>query len=132
MSRPQQTYGLGKTVGMVAEELERKYGILEAFYGMEEDFIVKNFESAVADGMEQGIAGGSWDYDWDPTPLEGKFRRALSGRKFDGILRGVPTQAAQRGVSHLRADVFKKGAASRPSFVDTGLYRRSFKAWTEK
>ena len=132
MSRPQQEYGMGKTVGMVAEELEKKYGIVEAFYGMEQDFVVDNFETAMSNSMAQGMMGGSWDYTWDPTPLEGKFRRALSGRKFDGVLRGVPTRAAQMGVSHLRADVYRKGAAARPSFIDTGLYQRSFKAWMEK
>ncbi len=131
LSQAQQDYGRGKTVGQVAEDLEKRYGILEAFYGLEEDFIVKNFEEAVANGMGIGMMGGSWDYDWDATPLEGKFRRALSGRKFDG-LKGIPTRAAQTGVSHLRVDVYKKGASPRPSFIDTGMYQRSFRAWTEK
>ena len=126
------TYGLGKTTGMVAEELEKKYGIMEAFYTMQEDYIVDEFEKAVAEGLAWGMSGGSWDYDWDVTPLEGKFRRAITDRKFDGVLRGVPTKAAQRGVSHLRADPYRKSASSRPSFMDTSLYMRSFKAWTEK
>jgi len=132
LSAHQHSYGAGKTVGQVAEELEKKYSLLETFYGMEEDFIVDNVEGSIANGMVQGIIGGSWDYDWDATPLEGKFRRSLTGRKYDGVIRGVPTRAAQRGISHLRADAFKKGAAPRPSFVDTTLYMRSFKAWTEK
>ena len=131
MSMPQQQYGMGKTTGMVAGELEKKYGIMEVFYNMEENFIVDNFESAIANGMVQGIMGGSWDYDWNATPLESKFRKAITGRKFDGITPRTPTKAAIRGVSHLRADPYRP-SASRPSFMDTSLYMCSFKAWTEK
>ena len=131
MTRPQQQYGMGKTTGIVAEELENKYGIMEAFYTMEEDYIVGEFEKAMVDGLAWGMNGGSWDYTWDPTPLESMFRRAITGRKFDGVLRGVPTRAASRGISHLRADPYKQSSA-RPSFMDTSLYMRSFKAWLEK
>jgi hypothetical protein len=49
--------------------------------------------------------------------IEAMFRDSLSQGKFDGVIHGVPTKAATR--------------ASRPSFVDTGLYRRSFKAEAE-
>jgi hypothetical protein len=130
LSLAQQAYGAGKTVGQVAEELEKKYGIVEAFYGMEEDFIVDSFEKAMIDGLAWGMNGGSWDYVLDTSQLEGKFRRAITSRKFDG-LRGVPTRAARMGVSHLRADPYRP-SAERPSFMDTSLYMRSFRAWTEK
>ena len=132
LSPAQQTYGQNKTVGQVAEELEKKYGIVDAFYKLEENFIVDGFEGAYMNSLELGMGGGSWDVIWDPSlTLEPKFRRALSSRRFDGLIRGVPTQASLRGVSHLRQDPYSP-AASRPSFVDTSLYQRSFKAWTEK
>ena len=131
LSIPQQQYGQGKTVGQVAEALENKYGIVEAFFGMQEDYIVDNFEAAYANGLDSGMSGGQWDVAWDPAPLQPKFRRAISTRQFDGVLRGVPTKASQGGVSHLRKDPFKKGASPRPSFMNTGMYMRSFSAWLE-
>jgi hypothetical protein len=133
LSLIQQGYGVGKTVGMVAEELEKKYGIVETFYNMEEPNIVKDLENAFGNALELGMTGGSPEPIWDPSLVyEPRFRRAISTRKFDGVIPGVPTKAAKAGVSHLRVDPYKKGAAERPSFMNTTLYMRSFRAWTEK
>jgi len=132
MSKPQQDYGVNKTVGQVAEELEKKYGIIDTFYNLEENFIVDKFEVAYQNALDLGMQGKSWDVTWDPSlTLVPRFRQSLSQRRFDGIIRGVPTKAAQAGVSHLRRNPYSP-AASRPSFIDTSLYQRSFAAWTEK
>lgn len=130
LSPAQQAYGQGKTVGQVATELENKYGIVETFYNLEESFIADNIEKAFADSTAAGMMGGSWDPTWDPSKLDGMFRRALSSRRFDGLIRGVPTKASIRGVTHLRRDPYAQ-RASRPSFIDTSLYQRSFRAWME-
>jgi protein-disulfide isomerase-like protein with CxxC motif len=50
--------------------------------------------------------------------IEQRFKQDLSRRKFDGVIYGVPTKAAQR--------------ESRQSFIKTGRYRNSFKAWMEE
>jgi hypothetical protein len=131
-TQAQQSYGQGKTSGEVAAEIEKKYSLVEVFYGLEEDFVIQNFEESYANSLDLGMWGQSWDVAWDPSPLEGKFRRSLSQRRFDGIIKGVPTKASLAGVSHLRRDPFKKGASQRPSFINTGLYQRSFRAWTEE
>jgi hypothetical protein len=130
LSPQQRGYGQGKTTGQVATELEKRYGIMETFFGFEENFIVENFEKAYAEGTTNGMNLGPWDVKWDPFPLENRFARTLTGRKFDGVIKGVPTQAAQRGVSHLRRNPYTP-RAPRPSFVDTSLYQRSFTAWLE-
>jgi len=128
----QQGYGIGKTTGMVADELEGKYKVVETFYNMEESNMIKDLENVYGNALELGMLGGSWDPFWDPSLVyEPRFRRAISTRRFDGVIPGVPTRAAKSGVSHLRADPFKP-SAERPSFMNTGLYMRSFKAWTEK
>jgi hypothetical protein len=130
-SLAQQAYGQGKTTGQVAADLEKKYGIVEKFYGLEENFIIDAFEKVYITAMELGMLSGSWGVAWDPSStLESKFKRSLSSRRFDGLIPGVPTQASLRGVSHLRRDPYAQ-RASRPSFIDTSLYQRSFKAWTE-
>jgi hypothetical protein len=130
-SPAQLAYGQGKTTGEVATDLEKKYGIVEKFYTLEENFIVDAFENSYLNAMELGMLSGSWGVTWDPSiTLEPKFKRSLSSKRFDGLIPGVPTLAAQRGVSHLRQAPFAS-RSSRPSFIDTSLYQRSFKAWTE-
>ena len=63
--------------------------------------------------------------------IEEKFRRALASRAFDGLIAGVPTTAAQRGVSHKRRHPYAK-RGPRPSFIDTDTYRQSFTVWMEE
>src|SRR5262245_47963662 len=129
LSKAQQGYALGKTTGEVATDIEKKYGLMEKFFDLEELYIVKNFEEAYGNGAGIGMMGGSWDVAWDPTPLQGKFRRSLTTRRFDGLIPGVPTRSSLSGISHLRQK--PKTGRSRASFVNTGLYMRSFRAWLE-
>jgi hypothetical protein len=133
-TRTHLAYGEGKTTREVAEELEAKYKIVETFWEMEEDNLVEILEDAFADDVEnvmemstrmkRGISSKETD------KIEAKFRQNLSSRRYDGIISGVPTLAAQRGVSHLRQHPYAK-RGPRPSFIDTGMYQRSFRAWVE-
>jgi hypothetical protein len=135
LSPSQESYGQGKTTGEVAEELEEKYHIVETFWAQEEDNFVELIEEAFADDIEdimqmahvpkrRGIS------DKETDKIEAKFRQNLSQRRYDGVISGVPTIAAQRGVSHLRQHPYAK-RGPRPSFIDTGMYQRSFRAWVE-
>jgi hypothetical protein len=132
--------GRGKTTGQVAQELEARYGIVQAFYdgeggdailGMIGDSVVEAMVNVIHEAVEK-IPGATVVSIGKPhtgnagrptTPrisqsqlsqIEAMFRDSLSQAKYDGLIHGVPTKAATR--------------ASRPSFVDTGLYQRSFKA----
>jgi hypothetical protein len=60
-----------------------------------------------------------------------RFKDMLSQRAYDGKIMGVPTKAAQAGVSHRFKKPYAK-RASRPSFIDTGQYQASFVSWMEK
>jgi hypothetical protein len=60
--------------------------------------------------------------------IENAFRQFLSLKEMDKLgVPGVPTQAALEG----RSKRFKsgKGPAPRPSFIDTGQYQSTFRAW---
>lgn len=136
MSRAQQAYGEGKTTTDVAADLEARYKIVETFWEMEEDNFVEVIEEAFADDIENVMqmgqvpkTGGISDKETDK--IEKKFMQNLQSRKYDGVLPGVPTTAAQRGVSHLHRHPYAK-RAPRPSFIDTGMYQRSFRAWVEE
>jgi hypothetical protein len=132
--------GQGRTTGQVAQELEARYGIAQKFYdGEGGDAILSMIGDAVVEAMinviedaEAKIPGATFFRVGKPhtgntgrptTPqisqaqlskIEAMFRESLTSGKYDGVIHGVPTKAATR--------------ASRPSLVETGLYRRSFKA----
>ncbi len=57
------------------------------------------------------------------------FVQFLDDREIEHLgIPGVPTKAALDGVQS-KFKLFK--GERRPSFIDTGLYQQSFKAWTE-
>jgi hypothetical protein len=119
-----------QSTGDVAEILEGKYGIMGAFAEKHEDDIAKALENSLAGTLENLMMGAppaNNPFGTAEMAIEDSFKAALDSREFDGIT-GVPTQAALKGINHR----LKSGKGSpRPSFIDTGLYQASFKAWVE-
>jgi hypothetical protein len=118
--RYSKRYGENKTTGEVAQELEEKYGILDMFFEMEEDNIDDIIEDTFFEYAENVMM--MQDYDKHAlhervAKLENKFKYALSNRRFDGRITGAPTKAS-----------LKEGRAS---FIKSGLYRQSFRAWVD-
>ena len=74
--------------------------------------------------VETNIAAGA------ESKIENMFKKAISGKEFDSLIPGVPTEAAKRGVNHRLAHPYAK-RGPRPSFLDTSLYSSSFKSWVE-
>jgi hypothetical protein len=132
VSKAQAAYGKGQTTGDVAQILEAKYHIMRAFVEMNKGEIIKAVESSMLGSvinMVNGQPGPINPAAQAMSDIETNFKQSLSQRAYDGM-KGVPTEAANRGVSHR----FKKPygrRGSRPSFIDTGLYQSSFTAWTE-
>ena len=134
LSKAQAGYGKGKTTGDIAKILESRYGVMNAFFNMEKDNIITALESSMVGSVINMVNG-------QPAPvaplaqamssIEHRFKQALSGRAFDGVIPGVPTKAAEHGVSHrFKRPYARRG--SRPSFIDTGTYSASFTVWTEE
>lgn len=132
-SKAQVGYGKGMTTGDVAQILERRYGVMQTFFDMEKGNIIQSLQSSMVGSIINMVNG-------QPSPItpsaqalsdiETMFKQSLSNRVYDGVIKGVPTQAAERGVSHRFKKPYQRRAA-RPSFIDTGLYQSSFTAWTE-
>lgn len=113
--------------GAVAEILEAKYGIMQAFYAKHEADIASAMEGALQGSLENILTGA-------PIPrnpliaaeseIEGMFKRFLSLSEIEHMgVPGVPTEAALNGVNHR----LKRGKGPRrPSFIDTGLYQAAF------
>jgi hypothetical protein len=133
-SKAQQAYGSGKTTGDIAEILESRYKIMRVFFDMEKAPVII---PAVVDSMKGAVVNMMMGQPGPMVPtaqametIKTRFKTNLSMRRYDGKIRGVPTEAARLGVSHR----FKRPYArrpERPSFIDSGLYQSSFTAWME-
>jgi hypothetical protein len=54
----------------------------------------------------------------------------LSSQEAEKVgIPGTPTQAALRGVNHRRRHPYRRSNPRRPSFIDSGLYEASMRAW---
>jgi hypothetical protein len=126
----------GETTGDVATILEEKYHVMEVFaeeVGM--DLIAQALEHSAAGAIENLLLGAppeglSLTAEAEGE-IEGAFRHFLDQREMDGVMPGVATEAAKKGVNHRLKHPYAKANKERSSFVDTGTYQTSFKAWAE-
>ena len=129
--RSVRAYGANRTTKEVSQEIESKYHVVETFSEMEGPFIVDLIEGATVDAIEAIIEGRIPSLkiqDSSTKEIEQRFRDNLDSRRYDGVISGVPTLAAQRGVDHTQHRPYAK-RGPRPSFVDTGLYKNTFRVW---
>lgn len=133
-----------ETTGDVAERLEDYYGVMGGYVELHLPEIAQGIEDALAGSLESLMMGApvtSTPFASGVAKIEQGFRRYLDEEEITKLgRRGVPTKAAMQGISHrfknprLSAKNKRKGLKRnppRPSFIDTGLYQTSFKAWVE-
>lgn len=122
-----------KTTGDVAEILEAKYHVFATFYELHAPEIVAAFEESVMDAMESQLSGAPMGLNATgaaEAAVSDLFQKFIENKEMDRLgIKGVPTQASLDGVSHRFKN--KRGQPGRPSFVDTGLYVGSFRAWID-
>lgn len=134
---------LSQTTGDVAEILEAKYGLMETFFEVYEEKIVKLLTDSVAGALESFLSGSqSWNgahtaslqndpYAAGAQQINELFKQfILSGEAERISIPGTPTKAALRGVSHRKAHPYAKHER-RPSFYDTGMYVDHFVSWVD-
>jgi hypothetical protein len=140
-------YG-NSTTGDVAEILEGKYHIMEVFFEWNAAEVTAYLEDSTEKACRSLFAGAPSTlnpFAGGTSKIEAAFKQFLAQGEIETFgIPGVPTQAALDGVSHR----FKSGVnwawevgpngkrrkvhgVRRPSFIDTGLYQASFKAWVE-
>lgn len=133
-TKPVSVHVAAETTGDVAEILENKYHIYEHFWQLHKNEVAQALEQSMADAIETLMNGGPASRDpllAATSDMEAKFKAFLANRELDSLgYPGIPTKAAQEGVSHRFKHPFAK-RASRPSFIDTGLYQQSFKMWVD-
>lgn len=122
-------YDEGKaTTGDVAEILEAKYKIMQTFFDLHQDKIADFLAKDMAAQIENMLAGAPIPHE--PLgeamgEIKALFAKFLDDEEMNGA-EGVPTDAALKGISR-RFKKLKSGR--RPSFIDTGSYQASFRAW---
>lgn len=131
--KPWQGLGGTTTTGDVASILESRYGIMEMFMTLHGEDVAEELADAMQDKLDMLSLGQPTDRsvvlsDSQLSGIETYFRDMLDQRELDGKIPGVPTGAAQRGVNHRMKHPYARRGA-RPSFIDTGLFGSSFKAW---
>ena len=132
-SRKPSTRILGITTGQVAKILEDRYGIMEAYYERHGREIAKSFSNSLSGGIESLLAGHRVDpFGKAMQEIRQGFRDFIMKQEIESMgLRGVQTKAALKGINHRLRHPYRKSNPRRPSFVDTGLYVASFRAWME-
>ncbi len=105
---------------------------MQVFYEQHKADIVKLLEVDLAASLEELLAGSNsaaFPFMEGAGKIETMFKRFLSDKEMDRLgYPGVPTMASLLGISHR----FKgKRGPVRPSFIDTGAYQNSFKAWVD-
>ena len=119
-----------QSTGDVAQILEAKYGVMQAFYKRHGDDIAKICEQNMSEALEDLMSTGHIQkslFAGSESQIETLFRQFLSRSEIESMgIQGVPTQAALDGVNHRKKHAYSKKNARRPSFIDTGLYEASF------
>ena len=134
-----QPYDDGATTFSVAEILEAKYHVMEIFYELRKEDVAKALEKSIQSALDMldsdAPAESINPFATASADIEASFKQVLDSQEIERIgYPGVPTQAALDGVSHrFKRPRGKKTdkRAPRPSFIDTGLYEASMKAWID-
>jgi hypothetical protein len=124
------------TTSDVAGFLENKYGLMEAFFESQKDGIVGDLEEGLQGVLESFLMGAPPQLDAfgsGVAKIEDRFKQFLSTQKAEQVgIPGVPTEAALAGVNPRLKRPHAKGNPRRPSFIATGLFQSSFKAWVTR
>lgn len=126
-------YATGETTGEVALRLEARYHIMQRFAAAYDDVIREELGKALAEGFEVLQTSGRPPKDafaGAMAQIENRFRLFLDMRELDHAGDpGIPTKASLRGVNHRLAKPYSPSNPPRSSFIDTGAFQNSMKAW---
>lgn len=116
------------TTGDVAGILEGKYRIMQTFFDRYGEDIAQLMSNDLAAGIENLLGGAPPPVDpfaESMSQVHHLFVAFLDNAEMNGIS-GVPTARALKGISRRFK---KKKGAPRPSFIDTGMFQASMRAW---
>lgn len=125
--------GHSTTTGDVAGFLEDRYHVMRSFVELHEGEIGTALADGIAGNIESlamGVPLSRITMQGATAKIEEEFKDFLDRDEMGQLLPATwQSKAAAAGVSHRKKDPDAEDNAARPSFVDTGLYRASFRAW---
>ena len=116
------------TTSDVAVYLEEKYQIMQTFFDRYGNDIAELMSKDLAANLENMLAGAPPSRDplaESMSQVHHLFVAFLDNAEMNGT-EGVPTKRALDGIS--KRFKWKKGEV-RPSFIDTGMFQASMRAW---
>lgn len=131
------------TTAEVARILEDRFSVMATFYDSRQEKIGSWISESLADAVEAIVSGEHVEPFLAATQkIDSEFRDFLSADEMSKMLASLTeserdyfvsstggfTGAALRGVNHRKKHPFSKNNKARPAFVDSGLYRSSFRA----
>lgn len=121
----------GDTTAEVAQKLEDEYQVMQHFADHHADFISIAIENDISKGIDALMRGLPLNMQLNGAcdKIKVMFNYFLDNKEMDYQVPGVPTKASLQG----KSSRLKKGLlpGTRPSFIDTGLYEQSFRAWVD-
>jgi len=121
-----------ETTGDVADWLETKYGVMAKFWELQGQVCADALGQSLVGYLQNqqlGAPAGSNPFAQGEDAIAQMFRQFLSDDEMAHAgVPGVPTQAALDGFN---PRLKSKQGSPRPSFIATGLYQKSFRAWIE-
>ena len=145
-----QSYGHAgaKDTGQVGAILESKYGLYSKFADIRDKQISDALVNSLNGALETMFVQRQPNFDRIRATafqsamgeIEDLFRTAIDSQAYNGLIPGVPTQAARMGIRHswkrpYRGRGGRQGkiqpGSPRASFFDTGLLSASFRAWVD-
>jgi hypothetical protein len=124
------------TTGELQRILEERYGIVQFYWDHHGEEVVEELVQGYLSELSRPESGKGSRTDYMGKAIrngEQAFRDMLDNRELDGQVGGVPTAASVSGHSIAKRRR-KRGTVrkERSSFVETGLYRDSFRIEVEE
>ncbi len=126
------------TTGDVATFLENRYHVMEVFYLENEQPVADAVAESLQGAVESLLMGGPPTLDpfgGAASKIEDIMKQFVATGQIETVgIAGVPTQASiDRASGRRRSARFKRRRATGASvsFVDSGLYNTSMKAWID-
>ncbi len=127
-----------QTTYRVAKILEKKYDVMGVFVEQHEGEIAEAVTKIYQNDLNRIIEGGRSRLGRGESPvpkIESAFSDYLARDEWQTVT-GRRIAAAQAGISHRfkkpKARTGPESGDARPAFIDTDLYRSSFRAWLDK
>ncbi len=115
------------TTGQVAEILEEKYDVMQTFYDLNQPKIAALVVQAFVNTLESRLQGQPKTPSIPTSKIDKLFRDYLDSDDWQKTT-GKTIAVAAAGHSKRFKRAYMKRPA-RPAFIDSGLYRRSFRSW---